>query len=532
MSRIGTPLRRATLGDDYDVMVVGSGIGGLTTAALLAKHGGKRVLVLERHYTAGGYTHVFRHGDYEWDVGVHYIGDVGNPRSDTRRLFDEISDGKLAWAPMGAVHDRVVIGDETYELPAGRDALCAELTRRFPAEERAIRRYIELVDQTAGASGGYFAEKAMPRLVSKVAGGFMRRKFAGAAARTTRDVLEELTDDPQLVAVLAGQFFTYGLPPAESSFGMHALVAAHYFEGGFYPVGGASRIAATILPVIERAGGAVITRAEVASILTESGRAVGVRLVDGTELRAPTIVSAAGVPITYGRLLPADLVSRHGLDRVAGRHHPSFAHVCLYVGLKHTSEELGLERTNYFVYPSADYERDFAAYAANPDGALPVVYLSFPAAKDPSFAERFPGRSTIDIMAPAPYELFAPWANQQWQHRGDAYEALKQRYAERLLEVLFRFVPQVAGKIDHCELSTPISTQHFMGYEHGEIYGMAATPERLCDRELRGRTPIPGLYLAGQDVAVLGVTGAMFGGLIAASSILGRDLGRVIRRKR
>jgi all-trans-retinol 13,14-reductase len=162
MSRIGTPLRRATLGDDYDVMVVGSGIGGLTTAALLAKHGGKRVLVLERHYTAGGYTHVFRHGDYEWDVGVHYIGDVGNPRSDTRRLFDEISDGKLAWAPMGAVHDRVVIGDETYELPAGRDALCAELTRRFPAEERAIRRYIELVDQTAGASGGYFAEKAMP----------------------------------------------------------------------------------------------------------------------------------------------------------------------------------------------------------------------------------------------------------------------------------------------------------------------------------------------------------------------------------
>ena len=133
-------------------------------------------------------------------------------------------------------------------------------------------------------------------------------------------------------------------------------------------------------------------------------------------------------------------------------------------------------------------------------------------------------------MAPAPYELFAPWADQQWQHRGDAYEALKQRYAERLLDVLFRFVPQVEGKIDHYELSTPISTQHFTGYGHGEIYGMAATPQRLCDRALRAQTPIGGLYLAGQDVAALGVTGAMFGGLLAASSILGRDLTRVLRR--
>lgn len=530
VTRIGTPLRRATLRDDYDVIVIGSGMGGLTTAALLAKYAGKRVLVLERHYTAGGYTHAFRHGDYEWDVGLHYIGDVGDPSSDTRRLFDTISDGQLEWASMGPVHDRIVLGDEVYDLPAGRDALRAELVRRFPAEERAITRYIELVDDTVRASRLYFAEKSVPRLVSKLLGGWLRRKFTGRAARTTRAVLEELTDDPKLVAVLAGQFFTYGLPPAESSFGVHALVAAHYFDGGFYPVGGASRIAATVLPVIERAGGQVVTRAEVETLLIDAGRAVGVRLADGTELHARTIVSAAGVPITYGRLLPSAVAAAHGLDGLSTRHRPSLAHVCLYVGLKHTAAELGLERGNYFIYPSADYERDHAAYAANPDGPLPVVYLSFPAAKDPSFEERFPGRSTIDIMAPAPFDLFAPWAEKKWQHRGDAYEALKQRYAERLLEVLYRFVPRAEGKVDHCELSTPISTRHFTGNEHGEIYGMAATPARLTDRQLRAQTPIRGLYLAGQDVGVLGVTGAMFGGLIAASAIVGRDLGRTVRR--
>jgi len=109
---------------------------------------------------------------------------------------------------------------------------------------------------------------------------------------------------------------------------------------------------------------------------------------------------------------------------------------------------------------------------------------------------------------------------------------LKQRYAERLLEVLFRFVPQVRDKIDYFELSTPLSTRHFAAYENGEIYGIAATPDRLCERGLRARTPVPGLYLAGQDVALLGVAGALFGGVIAASAILGRDIGSTVRKRR
>lgn len=135
-------------------------------------------------------------------------------------------------------------------------------------------------------------------------------------------------------------------------------------------------------------------------------------------------------------------------------------------------------------------------------------------------------------MAPASYEWFAEWADERWQHRRDRYESFKQRFAERLREMLFRFVPQVEGRIDYCELSTPVSTRHFMGYRNGEIYGLAATPERMRERGLRAWTPIKGLFLAGQDVALLGVTGAMFGGLIAASAVLGRDIGSRLRKRR
>ena len=104
--RIGTSYKQhRDLAERWDAIVIGSGIGGLSAAATLAKIGNKRVLVLERHYTAGGFTHTFRRPGYEWDVGIHYIGGVSHPRGMTRRLFDFITDGELEWADMGDVYD-------------------------------------------------------------------------------------------------------------------------------------------------------------------------------------------------------------------------------------------------------------------------------------------------------------------------------------------------------------------------------------------------------------------------------------------
>ena len=528
--RIAEPYQRRPVSTAYDAIVIGSGIGGLGAAALLGRHGRRRVLVLERHYAIGGFTHVFHRPGYEWDVGVHYIGDT-QPGSPLRALFDEITDARLAWADMGPVYDRVVLGDTTFDFPRGEAALRSQLVDAFPAEVAAIDRYFALVHETVAAMQDYFASKAFPRLIGALVMPLARRRFLRHADRTTREVLESLTRDQRLIGVLTAQWGDYGLPPAQSSFAIHALVAHHYFGGASYPVGGAARIAETVAPVIRAAGGELLSNAEVAEIVVEGNRAVGVRMAaDGAVLSAPLIVSDAGVANTFGRLVPLAVAVRHGLRAALADLPPSIAHACLYVGLRGTARELGLERTNLWISPDEHHERTLAA-AADP-AARPAAYISFPSAKDPDFERRCPGRATIEVATLLPWARFAAWQDTRWHKRGTDYDAAKRVLAEQLLDVLYTHVPQVRGRVEVAELSTPLSTRHFAAHPRGEIYGLAHTPARFRHRLLRPQTPVQGLFLTGADVATCGVGGALIGGALCASAILRRNLVDAVPRAR
>jgi all-trans-retinol 13,14-reductase len=523
---IGTPYKRFAMDDTYDAIVVGSGMGGLTAAVLLAKHGGQRVLVLERHYTAGGFTHTFRRPGFEWDVGVHYVGDVQQGAM-LRRVFDHLTDGELDWADMGPVYDTFVIGNDRYPLPAGRDAYRSALHGWFPKERKAIDKYLSLLDRAVATSQLYFAEKTVPRPVAAVAGGMMRWPALRYARKTTLEVLRGLTRDPRLIAVLTGQWGDYGLPPAQSSFLMHAMVARHYLNGGAYPVGGSARIAETMVPIIEAAGGAVLISAEVERVLLEGDRAVGVRMADGAEVRAPKVISDAGIAVTFGKLVDPSVGARHGLRPSLPDVPPSPSHLCLYVGLDRTAQELGLGRSNVWRYPQEDYDAAVARFMDDADAPLPVVYLSFPSAKDPDFERRHPGKATIEAITIGPYAQFAQWEGSRWGRRGADYDEMKARASERLMKVLEDECPSIRGHVVHAELSTPLSTRHFAGHPHGEIYGLTHSPARFEARWLKPRTPIAGLYLTGADICTAGVAGAMFGGILAASSIMG---GAVLQR--
>jgi len=271
--RIGKRYRASRVGDGHDAIVIGSGIGGLTTAACLARQG-KKVLVLEQHYTAGGFTHSYSRNGYEWDVGVHYIGDMGSPNTLGRKLFDFITDGQLQWAPMDANYDRFYLGDEQYDLFAGKDGFRQSLVSRFPREEKAIDTYIGMLNKVAAGMQGYTLAKALPSFMLPVVKRLLKVTLPNYFNKTTWEVLSSITKDEKLIAVLTGQWGDCGMPPKKSSFLIHALIAKHYIHGGYYPIGGASRMAETIIPVIQAAGGDVLTYADVKEIIIEKNRAV------------------------------------------------------------------------------------------------------------------------------------------------------------------------------------------------------------------------------------------------------------------
>jgi all-trans-retinol 13,14-reductase len=512
--------KQQPLDDHWDAIVIGSGIGGLTAAALLSKYASRKVLVLERHYTAGGYTHSFRRPGYSWDVGVHYVGALQDPASPLRAAFDNLTGGKLDWAPMPDVFDRVLMGGRAFEFPTGLERFRARLKDYFPSEAAAIDGYLAAVQSAEKWSRLYFSEKAIPRFLAWLAGPFMRAPFLRWASHSTLDVLHGFTRNPELIAVLTAQWGDYGLPPAQSSFGMHAIIASHYFNGASYPIGGAARIAETIAPLIEGHGGEIAVSADVQEIVVQNGKATGVKMADGREFRAGVIISDAGARNTFERLVRQPQPILKDLERVPG----SLAHLSLYVGVKQSARDLGLNGTNLWIYSSPDHDANLASFIDDPSAPFPVLYISFPSAKDPDFERKYPGRATLEVIVFVPYRWFAPWEDSRWKKRGAEYDVFKQALAQRLQQELERAVPAVAGKIDHAELSTPLTTRHFMNYPQGEAYGLAATPERFRLRSLTPRTTVRNLYLTGQDVASLGVAGALFGGAIAASAILRRNM--------
>ena len=525
----GTAYKRATITGDFDAIVVGSGIGGLGVAALLAKLTHKRVLVLERHYAVGGFTHTFTRPGYEWDVGVHYVGSMHDRASATSRWLEFLTEGRLDWAPMGDVYDQFLIGEETYMFSAGRERWRESLTHRFPRDAPVIDAYLSATAASNKWMGLYFAEKVMPSLLRRLAGPLMRAPFLRRGGRTTLEVLRRLTDNDELIGVLTGQWGDYGLPPAQSSFAAHAAIAEHYFDGAAYPVGGAGRIATAVIPAIEHAGGQVVSAAEVRQILTTRGRARGVRMADGREFLAPTVISDAGALNTYGRFIEPQPATATVLAEIRALP-PSPGHLSLYVGLDITSADARLPKANLWVHPSHDHDANWRRFAANPEAPM-SLYISFPSAKDPTFDARFPGRSTVEVLSFVPYDWFAPWEQTRWAKRGPDYDTFKARFVERLTEALYAHVPGARGHVARAELSTPLSTRHFVNHERGEAYGLGHTPARFRLRSLGPRTPIERLYLTGADVGLCGMMGALSGAVLCASAVLGRNVFAELAKK-
>jgi all-trans-retinol 13,14-reductase len=510
-----TPRVRANelLARDWDAIVVGAGVGGLVCASLLAQCAKLRVLVLERHYELGGLSQTFRRPNYRWEVGVHYVGEMGAGRL-VRKITDLACGRRIDWARLPSPHDRLITPEIDAILGGDRDAMRRQWLALAPGEERAVDWFLDAVIDCAKRAPAHFLAR-----MSRGAAVPRQSPFLAWSDRTSASVIAESGASPRLATLMSYSWTSYGLPPEESSFAALAATAAHYMHGAFHPIGGGSALSGAIAETIVGTGGAVIVRADVTGLLSAGGRAAGVVLSDGAEVRAPIVVSDVGARGTFEWLAPDDLAMRDRVRAIG----PSSSHVALYLGISQDPRALGLDGRNVFIHRDGAERcvRDNARWCDGATDEPPDLYLSTACAIDPAFAKRHPARTAIIAASGAPAASFARWTDTRRGHRGAEYDAMKARLAESMLRVIRRHCS--LGELDHVELSTPLSTRDFCGHRSGEIYGLAPTPARF--RNGPGPwTSTDGLFLTGQDVWSTGVAGAMAGGLLTTCAITRRDL--------
>lgn len=488
----------------YDTIVVGSGIGGLSCAALLARQG-QKVLVIERHDRPGGYAHGFRRRGVRFDSAVHLVGGCGAGPYDGSGLIRRLLEG--VGAESRCHFQRVdpfyaaVFPDFRLDVPTGIDAFTDAHVERFPGEERGFRELVSVCQQIR------FETLRAPELLAPT--GFARLAhhvplLVKHHRATLAQVMDVYLEDSRAKAVFGTLWPYLGLPPSRVSFLFWAMMLLSYVEeGAWYCQGGFQKFASALAHAIESCGGEMLYRSPVRRILVEGGRACGVLLENGQRVAARTVVSNADARQTYLELVGREHISGRLAMNLRRLKHSLSAFVLYGV----TSCDLRAAGAVHemFIYKGWDHDRDYANLKR---GRISRIGLTVPSLADSALSAA--GESVFTVTVLLPYEL-----SQSWRDEKDFYVDLLIGEADAAL-------PGLRDGLRFAEGATPRTMERYTRNHAGAIYGWDLTPSQIGSMRLSQKSPLEGLVLAGHWTAPGGgIYGVCQSGVAAAQVVLG-----------
>jgi len=503
---------------DFDSVIVGSGSGGLTAALALAR-AGRRVAVFEQQSHPGGYSQSFELEGFQFSPGIHYVGQLGRGGR-LRRIYEGLGVANdlvfLELDPDG--YDRVFVGDDRFDIPKGSERFRERLRERFPSESRGIDGYFDAVTRM---SEELVWARPPARLLDAALLPIRMSTVLRYGMLPLERFLDRFVSDPFLRAILSIQAGDHGMAPSRAPTALHAGLQGYYFDGGCYPLGGGHAIPEAFARQIRLHDGEVFLGAEVERILVESGRAVGVRLADGREVRADVVISNADPGMTWGHLVDRQHQGAR-LQRRIERLRYSVSTLSLFLAVDMDLRAAGLDSGNVWYSRTTDVDAGYRAAELDDLSKLdtvPGLFFNVTTLKDPSL--RADGLHTVEALALARPRAFRAWRDLRPGERGEDYAALKDRIAERMLAEIERFVPGFRERVVFRSLATPLTNMHFLHATEGCIYGTEKTVRNLGPFSFPVRTHLDGLFQCGASTFAPGIHGVTTSGLAAAASALG-----------
>jgi phytoene dehydrogenase-like protein len=501
----------------YDSIIIGSGAGGLASALCLAR-AGKKILLLEQHDVPGGWCHSFTMKGQRFSPGVHYVGFVGEGDSTNELLCGLGIANDLVFFEMNRKgYEHCHIGDEIFSIPAGIENFKTKLRIRFPEESKGIEKYVDLVKTI------HTQMMVIPNMRGfwdHITVAFKTKYVGKYGLFTLKRVINWHIKDPLLKTILNIQCGDHGLPPSRASFLVHCMLMSHYFEGGFYPMGGGGGYVKAFTKRIKALGGEIRTQSKVEKILIEDQKAVGVQLENGDIIKATTVISNADPNITFLGMVGEKNISKKLKKRLDNTKY-SMTSLIMFLTLDIDVTRYGIDSGNVWKISESDLDAVYGNLNQNDiliGEEFKGVFLSCTTLKDPpSFNGYY---HNFEIVTFLDYSAFEPFENGKDYHT-DAYDVFKKKLVNKMLNTVERLIPDARAHIIQAELGTPLTNKFYVNSTRGNVYGTEKTLKGVGPFSFKAKTEIKNLYLTGASTLSHGVGGATHSGIETAANILG-----------